>query len=109
MRSQLNVGIIGAGRIGKVHAETIAFRVPEATLLAVTDINSKAADDLAQSCGFPHVVDRAEDILGNRDIDAVLICSSTSTHADLVVAARSPSTSTSTASTARWTLWQGPA
>jgi len=87
MHKKLNVGIIGAGRIGKVHAETIAFRLPEATPLAITDINSKAAQDVAQRCGIPHVVKRAEDILGNRDIDAVLICSSTGTHSDLVVAA----------------------
>jgi myo-inositol 2-dehydrogenase/D-chiro-inositol 1-dehydrogenase len=87
MNNKLNVGIIGAGRIGKVHAETIAFRLPEATTLAIADVNRKAAEDVAQRCGIPHVVGRAEDILGNPDIDAVLICSSTGTHSGLVVAA----------------------
>ena len=38
--NQLNVAIIGAGRIGKVHAETLAFRVPEARTVAITDLNA---------------------------------------------------------------------
>jgi myo-inositol 2-dehydrogenase/D-chiro-inositol 1-dehydrogenase len=84
---KLNVGIIGAGRIGKVHAETIAFRLPDATPLAITDLNRKAAEAVAKHCGIPRVAERAEDILSSPDIDAVLICSSTSTHADLVGAA----------------------
>src|ERR1700694_1438972 len=87
MPEKLNIGIIGAGRIGKVHAENIAFRLPNATPLAITDINRKAAEAVAHHCGIPRVAERAEDILGTPDIDAVLICSSTSTHADLVVAA----------------------
>lgn len=87
MRKNLNVGLIGAGRIGKVHAETIAFGLPQATLLAVTDINRKAAEEVAQRCGIPRVVDRAEDIMSDPEIDAVLICSSTDTHSGLVVAA----------------------
>ena len=41
--NHLNVGIIGAGRIGKVHAENLAFRVPEARALAITDLNREAA------------------------------------------------------------------
>ena len=40
---QLNVGIIGAGRIGKVHAETLAFRLPEARTLAIGDAKAKAS------------------------------------------------------------------
>lgn len=87
MPENLNIGIIGAGRIGKVHAETLAFRLPNATPLAITDINRNAAEAVAHHCGIARVADRAEDILGTPDIDAVLICSSTSTHADLVVAA----------------------
>ena len=36
MKEKLNIGIIGAGRIGKVHADTLAFRLPEAVPLAIT-------------------------------------------------------------------------
>lgn len=87
MKSKLNIGLIGAGRIGKVHGETIAFRVPEASLLAVTDPNAEAAAAIAKRCGIPQVCASADEIFANKDIDAVLICSSTNTHADLAVQA----------------------
>ena len=84
---RLQLGIIGAGRIGKVHAETLAFRLPSAVPAAITDINATAARALADSCGIGRVAADADEILGAKDIDAVLICSSTATHADLVVRA----------------------
>jgi myo-inositol 2-dehydrogenase/D-chiro-inositol 1-dehydrogenase len=84
---RLRVGIIGAGRIGKVHAETIAFRLPEAVPLAITDLNRAAAEQVAARCGIPKVAVGAEEIFADPAIEAVLICSSTETHADLIVQA----------------------
>jgi myo-inositol 2-dehydrogenase/D-chiro-inositol 1-dehydrogenase len=84
---KLHLGIIGAGRIGKVHAETIAFRLPQAVPVAIADVNREAAEDLAARCGIRKVATRSEDILADPEIEAVLICSSTNTHADLVVQA----------------------
>jgi myo-inositol 2-dehydrogenase/D-chiro-inositol 1-dehydrogenase len=84
---QLNVGIIGAGRIGKVHADTLAFRLPEARILAITDVNREAAQALAARCAIPTVAGSTAEILANPAIEAVLICSSTDTHADLIVQA----------------------
>ena len=84
---QLNVGIIGAGRIGKVHAETLAFRLPEVRTLAVADVNREAAQALAARCGIPTVTESSAAIFANPQIEAVLICSSTNTHADLIVQA----------------------
>ena len=81
MTSTLNVGIIGAGRIGKVHAETIAQRVHGARLLAVADVELHKAQTLAQQYCAPVVAEDYREILDNRDIDAVLICSGTHTHA----------------------------
>ena len=83
----MKVGIIGAGRIGKVHAETLAFRLPEARTLAIADVNREAAHALATRCGIPTVSNSSKEILANSDIEAVLICSSTDTHADLIVQA----------------------
>jgi myo-inositol 2-dehydrogenase / D-chiro-inositol 1-dehydrogenase len=85
---KLNVGLIGAGRIGKVHAETLAFRVPEARVLAVTDLNLPAAETVAARYGVPTVAASADLVLADRAIEAVLICTSTDTHADLIVRAR---------------------
>jgi myo-inositol 2-dehydrogenase/D-chiro-inositol 1-dehydrogenase len=83
----LNVGIIGAGRIGKVHAENLAFRVPEARALAITDLNREAAERIASRCGIPTVAASVDQILADRAIQAVLICSSTDTHAELIIRA----------------------
>lgn len=84
---KLPIGIIGAGRIGNVHTETLAFRLPEAAPVAITDVNRAAAEQLAARCGIPTVAASSEEILADRKIEAVLICSSTNTHADLIVQA----------------------
>lgn len=83
----LNIGIIGAGRIGKVHAETLSFRIPEAIPAAITDINRSMAQEVAARCGISRVSASAEEILSDAKIDAVMICSPTDTHAELVVRA----------------------
>lgn len=85
--NKLNVGIIGAGRIGRVHAETLAFRVPECVVSAITDLKSEAAAAVAADFGIARVAESAEEILTNPAIQAVIICSSTDTHADLVIRA----------------------
>lgn len=85
--NQLNVGIIGAGRIGRVHAETLAFRIPEARVASITDIRREAAEAAAASFGIPAVAGSAEELLASPEVEAVIICSSTDTHADLIVRA----------------------
>ena len=84
---KLHAGIIGAGRIGKVHAETLAFRVPDSKIVAIADVNREAAQALAARCGIPKVAKSSDEILADPNIHAVLICSSTNTHADLIVQA----------------------
>src|SRR5215471_15692878 len=83
----INVGIIGAGRIGKVHAETLAYRLPQANPAVIADVNLEAARETAARCGIGKVVASAEEVIGDPSLDAVLICSSTNTHADLIVKA----------------------
>lgn len=85
--SKLKFGILGAGRIGRVHAETLAFRVPEAEIAAIADVNREAAQTLADRCGIPRVAASAAEIFADPGIHAVLICTSTDTHADLIVQA----------------------
>jgi myo-inositol 2-dehydrogenase/D-chiro-inositol 1-dehydrogenase len=83
----INVGIIGAGRIGKVHAETLAFRLPRATPAVITDMNQQAAQEAAARFGIPRVAASAAEIFADPAIDAVLVCSSTDTHCEMVVQA----------------------
>ncbi len=84
---KLCLGMIGAGRIARVHADTVAFRLPNAEILAITDVNREAAQALAEHCNIAYVRESSEEIFADPRIDAVLICSSTPSHADLIVAA----------------------
>ena len=80
----LKTGLLGAGRIGQVHAQTItAHRGSELT--AVSDYFPEAAEKLAAEYGS--TARTTEDILGDPEIDAVLIATSTDTHSDLIEAA----------------------
>ncbi|MCS6846075.1 MAG: inositol 2-dehydrogenase [Caldilineales bacterium] len=87
MSKTLNVGIIGAGRIGQVHAATLAYRVPEARLAAVADLNLAAAQALADRFRVPVATDNPDVIFADPTVDAVLICSVTATHAPFIEAA----------------------
>ncbi len=83
----VNIGIIGAGRIGKVHAENLTFRIPAARVQAICDINLAAARALAGQLNIPLACADYREIVNHPDIDAVLVCSSTDTHADVILAA----------------------
>jgi myo-inositol 2-dehydrogenase/D-chiro-inositol 1-dehydrogenase len=81
MNDTLNIGVIGAGRIGKVHTETLTYRIPTARVLAVADIDATAAQQLADQFQIPVATTNYRDVLNDPAIDAVLICSATDTHA----------------------------
>ncbi|MGB8455133.1 MAG: inositol 2-dehydrogenase [Anaerocolumna sp.] len=84
----LNIGIIGAGRIGKVHAESITFHVKEAQVSAIADpYMNDVTTAWAEGLGIPKVYTDYKDILKDSSIQAVLICSSTDTHADIAIEA----------------------
>ena len=75
------IGLLGAGRIGVLHGRNIAAN-PKAELAAIADAVPAPAEALGAELGVP-VRDVAE-ILADRSIEAVVICSSTDTHADLI-------------------------
>ena len=84
MASKVNVGLIGAGRIGRLHAEHLAFRIPQANLLAVSDIILEAAQKCAAEFGIPKAIQDHREIMEDPNIEAVVICSSTDTHAQMI-------------------------
>lgn len=83
----LRIGVIGTGRIGRLHAELLARRVPGAALGPVYDVFAAAARDLGQALGAP-VALSVDEVLES-DADAVAICSSADSHAELMIAAAS--------------------
>lgn len=83
----IKIGIIGVGRIGKMHARNIANHIDNAVLVAISDMVENSAVELAKELGVPKVYDTAEDLIMDSDVEAVLICSSTDTHADLIAKA----------------------
>ena len=85
--TKINVGLIGAGRIGKVHAEHLAYRIPEANLSAVSDIFVDAAEELAGILQIPSVYKDHRNIMDDSSIEAVVICSSTNTHSQMIAEA----------------------
>jgi myo-inositol 2-dehydrogenase / D-chiro-inositol 1-dehydrogenase len=83
----VRVALIGAGRIGSFHGETLARRVPGAELAAVADPAPGAAERLARTLGHPRATTDAVELFADPSIDAVAIAAPASAHADLVVAA----------------------
>lgn len=84
----VTVGIIGAGRIGKVHAESISNYVKNATVKTIADpFMNEATEAWAASMGIAHTTKDYKEILADPEIDAVLICSSTDTHSPISIEA----------------------
>jgi myo-inositol 2-dehydrogenase/D-chiro-inositol 1-dehydrogenase len=82
----VRVGVLGAGRIGRLHAELVARRVRGLALAGVHDPDQAAAAAAAAELGVPAAPSVAA-LVGSSDVDAVAICTSTPTHVDLIIAA----------------------
>ena len=80
---QLTIGLIGAGRIGRVHAANLT-RLPAAALRSIADVNVAAARQCAEDLGIPQATGDYHAVLDNPEIAAVVICSSTDTHARII-------------------------
>ena len=84
----LKIGIIGAGRIGKVHLESISYHVKNATVVAVADpFMNDETRAFIESFGVAKITTDYHEILNDPAIDAVLVCSSTDTHAAISIEA----------------------
>lgn len=84
----MKVGIIGAGRIGKVHAKNISMYVKELEIKTVADpFMNEETESYLRQLGVTSVTKEAEDILMDPEIEAVLICSSTDTHSKYIIEA----------------------
>ncbi len=84
----VRIGIIGAGRIGKVHCESIGRYVKNAVVACVADpFMNEGTEQTLRALGAEKVTKDYREILADKSVDAVLICSSTDTHAQISVEA----------------------
>ena len=85
MQSPIRVGIIGTGRIGRIHAEMITTTAG-LRLTCVTDSNTESATQVATEFNV-EAMPTVDKLLGSAKVDAVAICTSTAGHVDVIVAA----------------------
>lgn len=83
---KLLLGVVGVGRIGLTHAENAAYRVPGGRLVAVTTSDPERAAEARRRCGDVAVYPTLQALLAAERLDAVVIASSTSAHADNIAA-----------------------
>jgi len=88
MEATMKVGIIGAGRIGRVHAQNISVYLPELEIKTIADpFMDDGLKSFAKRLGVPNCVKDADEIFNDEEIEAVLICSSTDTHSAYIIQA----------------------
>jgi myo-inositol 2-dehydrogenase/D-chiro-inositol 1-dehydrogenase len=86
MANKVRFGIVGVSSIGRVHAENLATNIPNAELVAIADSNFGAAKNLGAQLGVKNVYPDFQQLLENKDVDAVVISVPTYLKKDMVVA-----------------------
>jgi inositol 2-dehydrogenase len=87
MSARLAVGLLGAGRLGRVYARDLATRIPETKLAAVADPAGTIARDIAADFDVPKHYTEPLALVDDPSVDALVVVSPTDTHRELVVAA----------------------
>ncbi|MEN8182862.1 MAG: inositol 2-dehydrogenase [Myxococcota bacterium] len=86
MADAVRVGLVGAGRMGHVHARHLAG-LRDVRIVAVVDVREAAARACAREVGAKAVFRTPEPVVQSPDVDALVVCSDTDTHAGLIAAA----------------------
>ena len=86
-RRRLEVGLIGLGRLGRVYARDLSTRIAETRLVAVADLSSGLAAEVAEEFDVPAAYESPHDLIADARVDAVVVASPTHTHRDVVLAA----------------------
>ncbi len=85
--AKVGVGVIGTGRIGKLHIEHLSQNIPEADLVAVCSLDTETTESLAEQFTIPTITSDYLTLISNSQIDAVIVASSTDTHVEICQAA----------------------
>lgn len=86
-RDAIRVGVIGAGRIGKIHARNLATKIPGAQVTVIADPIYESACELAEQLRIPLATADYQEVINSPGVEAVAICSSTNTHATMITEA----------------------
>jgi inositol 2-dehydrogenase len=81
---KLGVGVLGVGEMGRRHAENLRRLVPEARLVAVSDVAGARARQVADELEIEHSFTSLEDMLGHKDVDCVLVATPDKFHAQAI-------------------------
>jgi myo-inositol 2-dehydrogenase/D-chiro-inositol 1-dehydrogenase len=84
MKRRVKIAVIGTGRMGSVHVRNIVRQIPEAEIVAICDIRLEVAQAVADECGVERVVKDYHELLLDPFIEAILIITSTDTHATII-------------------------
>ena len=87
MTRKVRVAAFGAGRIGRRHARTLAYQTPNAELAVIVDAIEQNARVTADELGVSKWTTDSDSVIADPEIDAVVIASSTDSHAPLIIAA----------------------
>lgn len=83
----VNVGIIGLGNLGKTHAENIMYKIPNANLIAVCARRESVINEFKNKYKIKYTYNDYDEMLKNKEIDAVVIVTSVNSHSNMVVKA----------------------
>jgi len=83
----MRIGVIGTGRIGKLHVKNLTNFVEGVKVIAVADIFIDSSREWAQEAGIPYIYQDYRELLANPEVDAVIVATSTDTHSEIAIAA----------------------
>lgn len=85
--SKVGVGVIGTGRIGKLHIQHLCQYIAESEVIGICSLDIETAQSLAEQFNIPKITTDYSSLLSNPQIDAVIVASSTDTHVEICKAA----------------------
>ena len=81
---KLGMGVLGVGEMGRRHAENLRYRVPQAKLIAIADVSEARAKQVAAELELDRYYGSFEAMLGDKEIEAVLIATPDKFHAQCI-------------------------
>ncbi len=85
MKKRINVGLVGVGRLGKMYAEFLAYRVPQARVVAMADLIPERAATAAETYEVGKWYDNHHDLNHDPDVEAVIVTATTVNHKEIII------------------------